>query len=87
MTLVHAYITGHAKLSIDTPGGLDFVDLVLEGNKTHPIESKIRNLSSNPNCLVWGLFDCNRREINDSIYAGVNTDDWDRDDTVDARVD
>ena len=66
-------------------GRQDFVDLKLEGNRTYPIENKLRTLCSIAHYLVWGLFDCNRNERDDAIYAGVGADDWD--DENDGRVD
>ena len=63
----------------------DFVDLMLEGKKTYPIENKLRTLCKISQYLVWGLFDCDRKVRDDAIYAGVGTDDWDDDN--DSRVD
>ena len=60
------------------------MDLMLEGNRTYPIESKLRTLCSIPHYLVWGIFDCDRKERDDAIYAGIGDDDWE---DSDARVD
>ena len=65
-------------------GRQDFVDLKLEENKTYPIENKMRTLCSVPNYLVWCLFDCNRKEREENIFAGVGSDEWEDND---ARVD
>ena len=61
------------------------MDLKLEGNRTYPIENKIRTLCSIPNYLVWCLFDCNRKERRDAIYARIGAEEWEED--KDSRVD
>ena len=72
---MHVYVNGQVKLS-SMRGRQDFVDLIVDGNKTYPFENKIRTLCSVPNYLVWCIFDCNRKERNDGIYAGIGAEDW-----------
>ena len=61
------------------------MDLLLEDNRTYPIENKLRTFCSIPHYLVWGLFDCDRKQKDNSTYAGIGDDDWDDDN--DGRVD
>ena len=71
-TLIHVYVRGQVKLT-KTKSRQDFVNLILEDNKTYPFENKIRTLCSVPNYLVWCLFDCNRKEINDGVNLGISS--------------
>ena len=62
-TFVHAYITGNACLNQS-----NMVELKLEDaeNGTFSIESTLRNLCTTPHYLVWALFDCDRKERQDT---------------------
>ena len=56
------------------------MDLILEGGRIYAIENKLRTLCSIAHYLVWSLFDCNKEERKNIIYAGACADDWDEED-------
>ena len=52
------------------------IQIKLEGNRVFPIENTFRTLSRNPCYLVWALFDCDRMERDEAIFAGIGDEEW-----------
>ena len=52
------------------------VQIKLEGNRTFPVENALRTLSRNPCYLVWALFDCDRKERDEAVFAGIGDEEW-----------
>ena len=53
------------------------IQLKLEGNRVYPVENTLRTLSKLPCYLVWALFDCDRKERDEDVYAGIGEEEWD----------
>ena len=61
------------------------IQLKLNNKVVYPIENAIRTLSKKPCYLAWALFDCDRKERDEAIYANISDGEWS--DDQDARQD